>query len=117
NSTRIEYRSPDPATNPYILFALMLKAGLDGIKNRIMPPEPMHENAYWMEASNPIGNSLERYPRDLQEALEEMTRDPLVVETMGEYVFNCYLISKQKEWDQYAECVNGWEIRKYLRRL
>ncbi|MDD2497809.1 MAG: type I glutamate--ammonia ligase [Desulfitobacteriaceae bacterium] len=117
NSTRIEYRSPDPATNPYILFALMLKAGLDGIQNRIMPPEPMHENAYWMEATNPIGKSLERYPRDLQEALEEMARDPLVVETVGDYVFHSYLISKQKEWDQYAECVNGWEIRKYLRRL
>lgn len=117
NSTRIEYRSPDPTANPYILFALMLRAGLHGIKNKIMPPEPVMGNAYHINAAYPTSSKPERYPRDLQEALEEMVRDPLILDTIGEHVFNNYLKRKQKEWDEYAECVHEWEIRKYLNRL
>ncbi|MDD4171097.1 MAG: type I glutamate--ammonia ligase [Syntrophomonas sp.] len=117
NTTRIEYRSPDPSANPYILFALMLEAGLDGVKNGIMPPEPMHSNAFCIGASESSGSEAESYPRDLQEALQEMSRDPLIIETLGEHVFKSYLMSKQREWDQYAECVHDWEIRKYLKRL
>lgn len=117
NTTRIEYRSPDPAANPYILYALMLKAGLDGIKNKIIPPEPMHSNVFCVDTHNQFGNKIERYPRDLQEALDAMVNDPLIIETMGEHVFNNYLFSKQKEWDNYAECVHDWEIRRYLNRL
>ncbi len=116
--TRIEYRSPDPTANPYILYALMLKAGLDGIKNCIMPPDPLYSIANgWDTLLEQVGSKPERYPRDLQEALEEMVQDPLIMDTLGEHVFKKYLVSKQKEWDQYAESVHDWEIRKYLKRL
>ncbi len=117
NSTRIEYRSPDPTANPYLLFALMLRAGLDGVKNQIIPPPPLHGNGYAADIIGSSGVGPERYPRHLAEALEEMVRDPLIIETIGEHVFNNYLLYKQKEWAQYAECVHEWEIRRYLNRF
>lgn len=117
DGTRVEYRSPDPAANPYFLYALMLKAGLEGIKNKIMPPEPLQSNAFCTDEPSLRKRGVGCYPRDLQEALEEMQKDSLVAETLGEHVYRSFLKAKQKEWDKYAESVHDWEIRKYLKQL
>lgn len=117
NGTRIEYRSPDPTANPYLLFAIMLKAGLDGIKNRIMPPEPILGKVQLSDTCESHGLQTERYPRDLREALEEMAKDGLIMETIGEHVFDRYMFFKRKEWDEYAESVHEWEVRRYLNRF
>ncbi len=111
NSTRIELRNPDPTANPYLVFALMLRAGLEGIKNKITPPEAINGNLYNMPD---LAQEIPMFPRDLQEAIDEMKEDPLVKETLGDHIMSRYIDAKQKEWDDYAESVHNWEIRRYL---
>lgn len=112
NSTRIELRNPDPTANPYLVFALMLRAGLDGIKNKLQPPAPVNGNIYEMNTEE-----IPLFPRDLQEAIDEMKKDPLIKETLGDHIYQRYLDAKQKEWNEYAETVHNWEINKYLRKF
>ncbi|MDD4169285.1 MAG: type I glutamate--ammonia ligase [Desulfotomaculaceae bacterium] len=111
-STRIELRNPDPTANPYLIFALMLRAGLDGIKNKIEPPQAINKNIYQL---NDI--QIEPLPRDLKEAIEEMKKDTLVRETLGDHVFQNYIVVKEKEWDTYAEHVHKWEIDHYFKKF
>ncbi|OPX87394.1 MAG: Glutamine synthetase [Pelotomaculum sp. PtaB.Bin104] len=112
DSTRIELRNPDPTANPYLVFALMLRAGLDGINNNIEPPAPINENVYKLK-----DKQLVLLPRDLKEAIEEMKKDPLVRETLGDHVFQSYVAAKEKEWDDYAEHVHEWEIVRYFKKF
>lgn len=111
DATRVELRNPDATANPYLVFAVILNAGLDGIENRIIPAEPVKHNVF---ANQDL--VLEAYPRDLQEALQEMQRDELVYKTLGKNVFANYLKVKQQEWDEYAESVHAWEIKRYLKK-
>lgn len=111
NTTRVELRNPDPTANPYLVFAVMLRAGLEGIKNKTMPPAPINGN------SHDAGQEGRKFPRDLQEAVEEMRKDTLIRETLGDHVFFSYIDAKQKEWDEYAAVVHDWEIRNYLGRF
>lgn len=115
-STRVELRNPDPTANPYLVFALMLRAGIEGIKNKITPPEPIDENIYDY-VNNHLDDKLPTFPRDLQEAIFELKKDSLVKETLGNHVYSRYLRTKQEEWDEYAERVHQWEIKNYLRRF
>ncbi|MTI81795.1 MAG: type I glutamate--ammonia ligase [Firmicutes bacterium] len=115
NATRIELRNPDPAANPYLVFALMLRAGLEGIKNKTMPPEAVNGNIY--DLVNNKEAQIDFFPRDLQEALTEMKKDPLVKETLGNHIYGRYVSAKQKEWDKYAESVHHWEINNYLTKF
>ncbi|SFR09711.1 type I glutamate--ammonia ligase [Desulfoscipio geothermicus] len=112
NSTRVELRNPDPTANPYLVFAVMLRAGLDGIKNEISPPAPQNGNMYTMH-----NEEIPLFPRDLQEAIVEMKKDPLIRETLGDHIYERYLDVKQKEWNEYAETVHNWEINRYLRKF
>ncbi len=114
DSTRIELRNPDPIANPYLVFAVMLKAGLDGIKNKIQPPAEINQNVFELEKKQKDELEIPKLPRDLQEALNDMKKNSLVKETLGEHVFNRFLEAKQKEWDKFNSEVHNWEINEYL---
>jgi len=112
--TRLELRSPDPSCNPYLALALILKAGLDGIRNRILPPDPVHENVYAMAEKERIERGIGVLPGSLKEALSAMKEDPLVAETLGQHVFARFLDAKEMEWDEYRKQVHGWEIERFF---
>lgn len=111
-ATRVEYRSPDPTANPYLVFAIMLKAGLDGIKNKITPPQPVNGELEELVEQNKV----EQLPQNLYEALQAAEQDPLIREAVGAQTFQRFLEGKYREWDEYAEQVHRWEINSYLDR-
>jgi glutamine synthetase len=114
NGTRIELRNPDPACNPYLAFALMMKAGLEGVKNKIEPPPPVSENIYEMTCSERDKNGIKQLPANLLEALAAMAGSDMVRETLGEHIFNHFLNAKKQEWDMYNMSVHEWELDRYL---
>lgn len=113
-ATRIELRSPDPSCNPYLAFALILAAGLDGIENRIAPPAPTDRNIFQMTPEQRAQEGIASLPGSLQEAIEEMEKSVLVRETLGDHIFNKYLEAKKKEWDDYRLEITPWETARYL---
>jgi len=113
-AARIEIRSPDPACNPYLAFAVMLKAALDGIKNNIEPPEPVEENIYQLDGDSLAQKNIGILPTSLAEALEELKKDDVLQETLGKHLFERYIDVKTKEWDEFKKQVTGWEIDTYL---
>ncbi len=116
-ATRLEYRSPDPSCNAYLAFALILSAGLDGIKKGTLPPKPINKNIFKMSPSQRKTNKIKSLPLSLQEALRIARRDELVVETLGKNLFNTFLRMKNEEWAEFTKSVTDWEIKKYLRSL
>lgn len=114
-STRIELRNPDPSCNPYLALAVILKAGLDGIKNHIEPPAPVAENVYEMTEKERISRGIDVLPGSLKEALDEMQKDPLIEETLGEHVCSRFIEAKTIEWDTYRKQVHSWEIERYFK--
>jgi len=108
-SARIEYRSPDSTCNPYLCFAALLEAGLDGIRRRIDPPAPIEEDIY----STGICRKLEKLPKTLKEALDELERDEVVKESLGKAYEN-FVTLKMAEWDEYNRSITNWETRKYF---
>ncbi len=115
--TRMEMRNPDPAGNPYLQFAVMIAAGLDGIENDIMPPEPVEKDIYSMDKSERANNGIDSLPESLGAALEVMSQSDLVRRTLGEHAFNHYLKIKGDEWDNYRTHVTDWELQRYLHVL
>ena len=113
---RIELRSPDSASNPYLTLAVCLKAGLDGIANRIEPPGSVDCNIYTMTEKERRALGIEHLPGTLMEAIEELKRDPFILDVLGEHVAEKYIAAKEKEWQQYRAYVSQWEIREYLYR-
>jgi len=113
-AARIELRCPDPACNPYLAFAVMLKAGLDGIKNNLTPPDPVEENIYTLDDESLVQKNIDILPTSLREALDELKRDKVIRDVLGEHLFERYLDVKTKEWDQFKEQVTRWEIETYL---
>ncbi|MHC4622392.1 MAG: glutamine synthetase family protein [Planctomycetota bacterium] len=113
-AARIELRCPDPACNPYLAFAVMLRAGLDGIKNKLEPPEPVEENIYQLDGESLIQRNIDVLPTSLLEALDELKKDKLVQEALGQHLFERYIDVKTKEWDQFKKQVTCWEIDTYL---
>lgn len=114
DNTRIEFRSPDPCCNPYLAFSLIIKAGLDGIINKINPGAPIQKNVFQM---SPVERSLENItalPDSLYEALVEMEKDPLCLETLGEHIFYRFLEAKSIEWEVYRSQIHQWELDQYL---
>ncbi len=109
SSTRIELRCPDPAANPYLAFAVMLTAGLDGIQRKLDPPEPAEENLYHLTRRN-----LPAMPRSLGEALEEFKRAEAIQVALGAHLFERYVEAKTGEWEDYRRTVSRWEIERYL---
>ncbi len=113
-AARIELRCPDPSCNPYLAFAVMLKAGLDGIKNNLTPPEPVDENIYTLDDESRVQKNIDVLPTSLSEALDELKKDRLLHEALGEHLFERYIDVKTKEWDEFKKQVTGWEIDTYL---
>lgn len=113
-STRIELRNPDPACNPYLELALCLTAGLDGIRRGLEPSEPTDVNIYHLAADERACRGIGSLPGSLEEALDEMERDQLVLDTLGDHVVSKYLAAKRAEWDSYRMTVTQWELDQYL---
>jgi len=116
SATRIEIRCPDSSSNPYLAFACLLRAGLDGVKRRLDPPEPIEENLYEFDGSTLKKMHVETLPGSLGEALHELRKSKLVKETFGEHAFDMYIATLNEEWTQYNMHVSEWEINRYLQR-
>ena len=114
-ATRVELRSPDPACNPYLSFAVMLKAGLDGIRNKIDPGPPINENIYSMDESRREELHIGALPQNLLDAVQKMEKSELVRETLGDHIFNHFVKAKRIEWNLYNLQVHEWELSRYLR--
>ncbi len=113
-SARVELRCPDPACNIYLSFAVMLKAGLDGIKNNLEAPEPVEEDLYEFDEKKLSQHKISQLPYSLWQALEKMKESELVKETLGEPTFKKYIDAKTAEWDEYRLIVTPWELERYL---
>jgi glutamine synthetase len=116
-ATRIEYRSPDPACNPYLAFSLLLAAGLRGIKEGYDLPPEADANLFEMgdDALSKLG--IEQLPQSLSDALKVMERSELVLEVLGEHIFEWFLRNKRSEWRAYKTHVTAFEHDRYLRSL
>ena len=115
--TRIELRSPDPSANPYLAIAACLMAGLDGIKNQIEPEDKVMDNINVISEEEALRRGIRKLPTDLLEACEEMRKDPLLKELLGERVFEQYYDSKIAAWKEYDAQVTSWEIEAYLYKI
>ena len=113
-ATRIEFRSPDPACNPYLAFAVMLAAGLKGIEENYALPEPIEEDIYEMDEAAREAAGITSLPGNLFEALQEVEKSELVRETLGDHIFSKFVANKKIEWDRYRVHVSQYEIEKYL---
>ena len=116
-STRIELRSPDPSANPYLSLAVCLAAGLDGIKNEIMPPESVDRNIYNMTEEERAEAGIEALPGSLLEAAREFQKDIFIQNVLGEDLSKKYIKAKTKEYTDYRGQVTEWELNKYLHRI
>jgi glutamine synthetase len=114
NATRIELRMPDPSCNPYLALAVMLRAGLDGIEKKVDPGPPINKNIFEMSHRERRHLRIDELPGNLSEALDELEKDDLVRETLGEHLFEHFLAAKREEWQDYIKHVSPWEIDRYL---
>lgn len=114
DATRLELRHPDPSCNPYLAFALMLRAGLDGLVNRIEPPLATFKNVYIMTPEERTAESITSLPGDIYEAVQELREDEVMVDALGPHVLEHYVEAKMIEWDIYRIQVHDWEIKQYL---
>ncbi len=112
--TRLELRMPDPSCNPYLAFAVMLKSGLDGIEKKIDPGPPINKNIYKMSRRDRRHLKIDELPGNLSEALDELEKDDLVREVLGEHIFEHFLEAKREEWFDYIKQVSPWEVGRYL---
>ena len=114
---RIELRSPDSAANPYLAIAVCLAAGMDGIRNQIMPPAPVDANIFNLseEERNKLG--IECLPENLMEAIQWLEKDPVILDTLGEHLSKNYIQARKREWKEYCSSVTDWETERYLAKI
>jgi len=113
-ATRAEYRSPDPACNPYLAFACMLRAGLEGIRNKYLLPDPIEEDVYEMSDQRRKELKIESLPGSLYEAIEQAEKSKLIKDTLGDHVFEKLIENKKIEWDRFRTHVSKYETDTYL---
>ncbi|MBP2077743.1 type I glutamate--ammonia ligase [Oceanobacillus polygoni] len=113
-STRIEVRSVDPAANPYMALAVLLAAGLDGVKSKMEPPVSIDRNIYVMDKAEREANGIKDLPATLMDALVEFKKDEVLVEALGEHLFEHFIEAKEIEWDMFRTTVHPWEREQYL---
>ena len=111
---RIELRSPDSATNPYLAIAVCLAAGLDGIRNQIEPPASVEGNIFAMSEEEREKAGIKYLPTSLAEAIDGLEQDVLIREVLGEHISRKYIEAKKEEWKEYCAAVSSWEIDRYL---
>jgi glutamine synthetase len=117
SSTRVELRNPDPSCNPYLALAVMIKAGLDGIKNKISPPAAVNKNIYAMSDEEMRENGIYSLPTSLEEAIKELEKNPVMTAALGTHVYQRFLEAKKIEWDNYRLQVHQWELDEYLNKF
>jgi glutamine synthetase len=114
NATRVEFRSADPACNPYLTFSVMLAAGLAGIKNKYELRAPIEKDVYQLNGEEKAKEGITSLPGSLIEAIALTEESELVREALGDHVFNNFIRSKKVEWDNYRVNVTEWELKAYL---
>lgn len=112
--TRIELRSPDPACNPYLALAMTIRAGLDGIQQKMEAPPAVTRNIYRMSADERMALGVQNLPSNLGTALDALEADAVMMEAMGDHIAERYIEAKRIEWDVYRQQVHEWEIEQYL---
>lgn len=113
--TKIELRSPDSAANPYFAIAACLWAGLRGIEEKLLPPEPVNKNMFVL--ANEERENIESLPRTLGQSIHLFEKSVFAREILGEYAYQRYLNAKKREWEEYLEIISDWEIAQYLERF
>ncbi|MFP5106229.1 type I glutamate--ammonia ligase [Neobacillus sp. C211] len=113
-STRVEVRSVDPSANPYLAMAVLLKAGLDGIKNKLTPPAPVDRNIYVMSKEERIEEGIIDLPATLAQALDQLKANEVIVSGLGEHIMEHFLEAKEIEWDMFRTVVHQWERDQYM---
>ncbi len=117
NATRVELRSPDPAANPYLAFAALVMAGIDGIQNKTAPPAPTTANIYNMSPFERKEEGINALPGSLNEALDAMEKSDVAKKALGEHIFNEFIKAKRMEWDTFRTNVTPWELDTYMGRF
>ncbi|MGC8779123.1 MAG: glutamine synthetase family protein, partial [Candidatus Caldatribacteriaceae bacterium] len=113
--TRAELRNPDPSCNPYLAFACILKAGMDGVERELDPGKPCNSlNLYHMSCEEREEWGIRNLPRNLEEALQELEKDTVIKEALTPHILNYFLEAKRQEWQEFQERVHPWEIERYL---
>lgn len=116
-STRAELRFPDPSCNPYLAFAAMLRAGLEGIEQGMVAPDPVNDDVYHFSAEEREARGISVLPGTLGEALDELEQDALLRDALGEHICEWYIRARRAEWDEYRIRVSQWELDRYLETL
>ncbi len=116
-STRLELRCPDPSCNPYLAFAAMLWAGLDGLERELEPPPPVEENVYHFDDAKLRELDITTLPSTLKEAIDELEKDEVLQQALGEHAYQAFVRAKKAEWDAYRIQVTDWELDRYLETL
>jgi glutamine synthetase len=113
-STRCEVRMPDPSCNPYLAIAVMLAAGLDGVKSKLDPGPPVNKNVFAMSQREKRRRKIEELPADLSSALDHLEKDAVVKEALGDHILTHFVRAKRQEWAEYLSHVHPWEQDRYL---
>ena len=113
-STRVEVRSVDPTANPYLAMAVLLSAGLDGIKNNKKAPAPIDRNIYVMNAAERAEEGIKDLPSTLYQALQELQGDQVITDALGEHILEHFIEAKEIEWDMFRTQVHPWEREQYI---
>lgn len=116
-STRVELRSPDPSCNPYLAFACLLTAGIKGIEQNVQAPAPTQVNIYHLDEAERAEHLIDSLPGSLYEALQNFKKSDIAKEALGEHIYNEFIKTKTREWDEYRTYVSAWETDKYLHRV
>ncbi len=116
-NARIELRSPDPCCNPYLTLALCLAAGMEGIRNKMVPPKSVDQNIFELTESQRRDMGIEKLPATLGEAIEEFEKDEFIKEVLGSHITEKYLQEKKAEWAAYQAQVTDWEVKQYLMKF
>jgi glutamine synthetase len=111
---RVELRSPDPSCNPYLAFAIMLRAGLDGITRELPLAAPVEEGLYTLDEAARLHRGIALLPATLGEALEALRRDDVVLAALGDQIAAWFIEAKAQEWAEYHRQVHPWELDQYL---
>ncbi len=112
--TRCEVRCPDPSSNTYLAFAAMIAAGLDGVERGLTLHDPVEESLFEMDAARIAEKGIRELPGTLGQAIDELEKDPVIVEALGDHVLSHYVSAKRAEWDEYRTQVTQWELDRYL---
>ncbi len=113
---RCEVRVPDPSCNPYLALSVLLAAGLDGIEKGLDCGKPVNENIFKMSKREKSRRKISHLPSSLFEALNSLEKDNVVIEALGEHIYEHFMFNKRREWEEYIKVIHHWEIERYLER-